>query len=394
MSDPDQTRSEDAPKANWWREAGVYALLYGVPLLLLFPYTSCRPDAVFQTSVRCQSVAFTVGSSPAGKERVPYRKAGPFTGGCVDLNLTRVGWVILPGAQNWKPLGKKGTGGSATELWGGAVLFRNAEFRFLSIPDGTQVRMNWYEYSPTGAELLMSYAGTPPDLGAALFLKESSTVEFQGSSLSESGEAEDGVIQIPPGGIGTAEIHRQKGDSHFAVSITPCAAMAAKTVPAQPAAAAVVMPDGDKKSTVMPERPGGLPIAERIPLAPGSRVSFVNDDDSSAIFGAENSVQVKNADRTETLLPGQRLEIGKMKDPNSKDASEITLQIKDGIGVHVAGRAGVLQVDREDARPSLAEYLRANKILSVWLTTAILIGSALLTIVTRTKLVKLDGKGG
>ncbi len=54
----------------------------------------------------------------------------------------------------------------------------------------------------------------------------------------------------------------------------------------------------------------------------------------------------------------------------------------------------MLSLDGRDIRPSLAEYLHAQKILSVWLATAILAGSAGLTIASRIKLVKLDGKDG
>jgi hypothetical protein len=103
---------------------------------------------------------------------------------------------------------------------------------------------------------------------------------------------------------------------------------------------------------------------------------------------------VTNAERKETLLQGQRLEIAKTSDRSPEDPSQMSLQIKDGIAVAILGQAGVLRIDGVDARPSLAEYLRAQKVLSAWLTMAILVGSAALTVASRIKLFKLDEKDG
>ena len=45
----------------WLYETSVYALLYGLPLLVLFPYTGLRPDASFEAELQTEAVNFTVG---------------------------------------------------------------------------------------------------------------------------------------------------------------------------------------------------------------------------------------------------------------------------------------------------------------------------------------------
>ena len=111
--------------------------------------------------------------------------------------------------------------------------------------------------------------------------------------------------------------------------------------------------------------------------------------DQSAITGPDGNVQVLNADRKEPVRPQQELAMGALGAETRVTDLRI---VKDGIAITIDGEAGVLSLDGRDIRPSLAEYLHAQKILSVWLATAILAGSAGLTIASRIKLVKLDGK--
>jgi hypothetical protein len=339
-------------------------MLYGIPLLILFPYTRWRPDAEFQAAVHTEAVDFTVGA---------YKKAGPFVGGCVDAYFGNFGRVELPG-------------GSPENLWGGKVRFRNVGFRSLFLTAGTQVRMLWYEASPDGVEVILTYKAMPSPPAATVFLTEKSTVEFQGSGFSESGVSQNGLIRVTSSGIGVASIYPQP-DLRFPVSVTPCSV----TKPAPPVAAEAMKAAGTPQPKAV-EKTAALPAADGIALASASAITFFTDDGESAIVGTTNSVQVRNTDRTETLLQGQRLEIAALSDRSPGYPSQISTRIKDGIDVNVLGRAGTLRIDGADARPSPAEYLRARKVLSAWLTTAILLGSALLTIVSRIKLVKLDEK--
>jgi len=368
-------------RRKWLREAGVYAMLYGIPLVLLFPYTRFRPDAEFRASVRSQAVDFTVGS---------YHEPGPFIGGCADVSFESLVRVQLPGVLKWRPLSSGVGGGSTDVLWGGIVRFRNVKFHSLLLTKGTQVRVNWYELSPSGVTVNVLYGAILSAPAATVFLDDKSTVEFSSSSFSESGKPNDGKIQGSSEKRGLASLY-PRGDLRFPVSLSPCTPSvkpSAPTRPSEPGAHAAV------QSPQAPQTPRGLPTADRIPLLPGSGISFLTDDGGSGILGIDNSVQVTNSERKEILLQGQRLEIASLRDRSQKDSSQISLQIRDGIAVSLLGRAGVLEIDGADARPSLAEYLRAQKILSAWLVTSILVGSAALTVASRIKLVKLGEKEG
>ena len=254
------------------------------------------------------------------------------------------------------------------------------------------MRMNWYEPSPSGVTVKVLYGGIPPAPAATVFLDDKSTVEFSSSSLSESGKPESGAIHGSNDVRGLANLY-PRGDLRFPVSVSLCTPGSLRT----PAPARSTEHGGlaaALQSPRAPETPRALPAAGRIPLSPGSGISFLTDDGASAILGFDNYLQVTNAERKETLLQGQRLEIAKTSDRSPEDPSQMSLQIKDGIAVAILGQAGVLRIDGVDARPSLAEYLRAQKVLSAWLTMAILVGSAALTVASRIKLFKLDEKDG
>jgi len=368
----------------WLREAGVYGMLFGIPLVLLFPYTPWRPGADFNASVRTQAIDFVVGAN---------RLNGPFTDSraCADLSFERFAKVQLPGTWKWKSLGGESDAVSTDVLWGGTVHFKNVKFQSLLLTKDTRVKMNWYEPSPTGVTVRVFYSAMPSAAAAMVFLTDKSIVEFTSSRFSESGKPENGRIQGSIDMRGLASLYPRE-DLSFPVSISPCAPGSAELSP--PARSGEPAKPAAPQSSRALNTSGTLPAATDIPLSRGSRITFLTDDDSSAILGFDNTVQVTNAERKETLLEGQRLEIADVRDRSNGDPSQLSLQIKDGIAVRLLGRAGGLLVDGVDARPSQAEYLRAQKILSAWLTTAILLGSAALTVASRIKLVKLDEKDG
>ena len=366
--------------SKWLREAGVYGLLYGIPLLILFPYPGWRPDARFQASVRTEAVDFTVSD---------YKKEGPFLGRCVDIYLENFRQIELPGPQRWQRPDGTTAGGSTENLWSGRVRFRSVDFKSLLLTTGTHVRVVWYEPSPDGVTVMLTYAGKPAPFGAHVFLDERSTVEFQSSRFSESGPLQSGLIVARNTGHGVATIYPIAG-SPFPISVSPCAAAYGSPVAAK---SSLLGPSTKLTSALHQQAAEKVPTlhpTDRLPLSPGSGMTFLTDAGDNALVGVNNIVQVRNAERKENLFLGQRLEIGRLEDQSLSDPSEITLQIKNGIMVNVLGRAGVLRIDGEDIRPSLAEFLRSRKVLSTWLTTSILLGSALLTIASRIKLVKRD----
>jgi hypothetical protein len=363
---------------RWLREAGVYAALYGIPLLVLFPFTRWRPDAEFQATTRSRAVEFTVGS---------YKKTGPFTRVCSDVTFERLSQVVLPAAYQWKVDGGAGTGGTTDKLLGGRIRFRHVNFQSVLLTPGTRARLVWYESSPNGVEMRLTYPSSVANPAAALDLDADSTVEFSSSSFSESGALQSGSIRISGPDQGLAEVYAPS-DLHFPVSVSPCTQPAASTQAARgsvPAKSAASKGEAAVKAK-------SLPATGDIPLAPGSSIGFVTDAGESAILDGTNSVAIRNADRKETLFRGQRLEIGRLKDRSRRDPSTISVGIGDGLMVRVLGRAGIVDIDQADARPSVAEFLRAQRILSTWLATSILVGSALLTVASRVKLVRLDGK--
>ena len=335
---------------KWWREARVYVFLYGIPLVLLFPWTNWRPDADFQASIRTRTVDFTVGH---------YTGTGMFTGGFGDVDFENLPRVELPGPCLWKPSVAIQSGGSTEVLRGGKVRFRNVALQSLFLPTGTAVRLEWYDQSPTGIRMVVRYKSAPAVEAASVFLDGKSVVEFRSSILSESGAPESGMINVSSADVGAARIYPAE-DLRLAISVTP-------------------RPQEPGKATTLPVESDPLPLHE------GSAIKFLTNDQSS-ILGFDNALQVSNAERKETVFQGQRLEIAKLRERGEV----VALQIDKGIVIKIQARAGTLDVDGRDARPSLSEWLRANKILSTWLATAILVGSAGLTVASRIKLVKLD----
>src|ERR1035441_1912225 len=74
----------------WLREAGIYALMYGIPLVLLFPWTGFRPDADFVASLKTSSVDLTVRH---------YDGVG-FAGGRADVSFEGIDRIEIPGSNS------------------------------------------------------------------------------------------------------------------------------------------------------------------------------------------------------------------------------------------------------------------------------------------------------
>jgi len=309
-------------RTSWLREAGVYLLLYGIPLIVLFPWTGWRPSADFVANVKTRAVSFTVGH---------YGGAG-FAGDRADVSFEGVDHAQLPEKASCTPPD-------------GEIRFRNVKFQSLPFPDGTKLRIEWYPQSPTGARMVVQYGNTPP--GAVVFLDDQSSASTRSCA---------------PGSkvLGNATIYPRPGEP-LIVNVTPVSPDPKETVE--------LAFDQSKKLFL-----GDHGLTFRLP-------------DQSAITGSDGYVQILNADRKEPVRPEQELRIDALSAGTYVTDLRIT---KTGIAITIDGHAAVLSLDGRDLRPSPAEYLRAQKILSAWLTTAILVGSAGLTIASRIKLVKLD----
>lgn len=315
-------------RRTWLREAGVYLLMYGIPLAVLFPWSGWRPGAQFVATLKTRAVDFTVGR---------YQGAG-FAGDRADISFESFDHVELPDQASCAPVD-------------GKVQFRNVKFQSLPLPGDTKVRIEWYPQAPTGARMVVQYPGVPPQ--AKVFLDDRSSAAIGTCKLRGVGA-----------GLGAAKVYPKAGQP-LILNLDP------------------VSPDSRK--------PVELAFDQSRQMYPAPHGLRFRLPDQSAITGSDGNVLVLNADRKEPVRPEQELAIDALG-PGTR-VTDLRIA-KDGIAITIDGEAGVLTLDGRDIRPSLAEYLHAQKILSVWLATAILAGSAGLTVASRIKLVKLDGKDG
>jgi hypothetical protein len=314
-------------RTSWLREVGVYLLLYGVPLIVLFPWTGWRPSADFVANLKTKAVSFTIGH---------YGGAG-FAGDRADVSFEGFDHAEFPERASCAPPD-------------GEIRFRNVKFQSLPLPDGTKLRVEWYPQAPTGARMVARYGDTPPE--AVVFLDDQSSASARSCIVGGKGAL-----------LGNAQIYPKPGEP-LIVNVVP--------VSSDPKEAVELAFDQSKKLFL-----GNRGLNFRLP-------------DQSAITGSDGYLEILNADRKEPLRPEQELRIDALAGGTYVPDLRIT---KTGIAITIDGSASVLSLDGRDVRPSPAEYLRAQKILSAWLTTAILVGSAGLTIASRIKLVKLGGEG-
>lgn len=136
-----------------------------------------------------------------------------------------------------------------------------------------------------------------------------------------------------------------------------------------------------------PVKPKTLQPEMKIPIQDRTAIEFA-DKQGSAIAGFDGTVQLREVDRKATFLQGEAVEIG---DLTGTQIAELRVE-KDGLHVQIAGEAGVLKVRGEDLRHSLVEYLVARKNWGAYFSTVTLVGTTLLAILSRLKLVKLEGR--
>ena len=135
---------------------------------------------------------------------------------------------------------------------------------------------------------------------------------------------------------------------------------------------------------------GRIPAEHEIPLAKHSTVTFVLEG-QSAIVGADGEVQITGVDRKPLkLTEGQSLAFGELEgDPKEDDPKIVSLAPEAAsVKVGLRGSSDSILLDRSNEAATLAEYLTSQKPLATYLTTVALIGSTILTILTRLKLIK------
>jgi hypothetical protein len=133
---------------------------------------------------------------------------------------------------------------------------------------------------------------------------------------------------------------------------------------------------------------GRIPAESKIRLARNSDITF-DLEGQSAI--ADGEVQITGVDRKPLKLKeGQSLVLGGLQgDPREDDPMIVSLEPgAASIKVDLRGSSGSILLNKSNQAATLAEYLTSQKPLATYLSTVALIGSTILTILTRLKLIK------
>jgi hypothetical protein len=128
------------------------------------------------------------------------------------------------------------------------------------------------------------------------------------------------------------------------------------------------------------------PLTDVLPLRNGSSLEFVDEQAAPAIVGRDGVVNIAETDDSHGIHGGDEVTIAQLQEAKIGSLSVA----HDGIHVEAIGRAGTLRVRGDDLRPSWVERLRANNTVETYVSTAILIGTVLYTLLTRLKLVRLE----
>jgi hypothetical protein len=135
---------------------------------------------------------------------------------------------------------------------------------------------------------------------------------------------------------------------------------------------------------------GRIPAESKIRLARNSDVTF-DLEGQSAIAGADGEVQITGVDRKPLKLKeGQSLVLGGIEgDPREDDPEIERLEPETAsVKVDLRGSSGSILLNKSNEAATLAEYLTSQKPLATYLSTVALIGSTILTILTRLKFIK------
>jgi hypothetical protein len=139
---------------------------------------------------------------------------------------------------------------------------------------------------------------------------------------------------------------------------------------------------------------GGIPAEHEIRLAKGSTVTFLQEG-QSAIAGADGEVQITGVDRKPLKLKeGQSLALDGLEgDPREDDPRIVTLEPDlepkaASVKVSVRGSSKSILLDKSNEAATPAEYLTSQKPIASYFSAVALIGSTILTILTRLKFIK------
>ena len=135
---------------------------------------------------------------------------------------------------------------------------------------------------------------------------------------------------------------------------------------------------------------GSIPGEHKISLAKDSAATFELEG-QSAIAGADSELQITGVDRKPVKLKeGQSLVLGELQGEAQEDDPKIESLEPEAASVRVflRGSSGSILLGKSNEAATLAEYLTSQKPLATYLSTVALIGSTILTILTRFKVIK------
>ena len=135
---------------------------------------------------------------------------------------------------------------------------------------------------------------------------------------------------------------------------------------------------------------GSIPAEHKISLAKDSAATFELEG-QSAIVGADSELQISGVDRKPLKLKeSQSLVLGGLQGEAQEDDPKIESLEPEAASVRVflRGSSRSILLGKSNEAASLAEYLTSQKPLATYLSTVALIGSTILTILTRLKVIK------
>src|ERR1039458_7121638 len=321
------------------REILILVAVFAVPALVLFPVVHLRTG--FTASLRTKSIQFQT-SEGQGRSIGLFNSDTP-----LELTIERFGRIESPegrtGARIVNPSGQA------------SVTFLGAQLRALDVQQPLQISLE-------------------ADDG-----KMSMAIEPLGSN-------ENAIATVLTG-----------GEAQF--SCDGCMAEGAdgKPIPQEsvfeikPRTWSVYVKKDSRLHLQLRAMKGRIPAESKIRLARSSDLTFFDLEGQSAIVGVDGEVQITGVDRKLLKLKdGQSLVLGGLQGDAPGDDPKIESLEPEAASVRVdlRGSSDSILLDKSNEAATLAEYLASRKPLATYLSTVALIGSTILTILTRLKLIK------
>jgi hypothetical protein len=127
------------------------------------------------------------------------------------------------------------------------------------------------------------------------------------------------------------------------------------------------------------------PMSEVLDLREGSSLQFVDDQGRSAVVGRGSTLRIAATDRTDSIRVGDDLRVEALHDAR---IAGLTVA-DDGLHVEIDGEANTLLVRGKNRKPYWLEIVRRNETVETYVSTVVLIGTVIVTILTRLRLVRM-----